>query len=42
MYNATTRKTITITEGTDNYDITNFDYANKILTYDGKDVKIEI
>ena len=42
MYNATTRETKTITAGTDNYDITNFDYANKTLTYDGKDVKIEI
>ena len=41
MYNATTRETKTIVSGTDEYDITNFDYDNKILTYDGKDVKIE-
>ena len=41
MYNATTRQTRTIVSGTDEYDITNFDYNNKILTYDGKDVKIE-
>ena len=42
MYNATTRETKTIITGTDEFDITNFDYANKTLTYDGKDVKIEI
>ncbi len=41
MYNATTRETKTIVSGTDEYDITNFDYDNKILTYDGKDAKIE-
>lgn len=42
MYNATTRKTRTIVTGTDDFNITNFDHVNKILTYDGKDVKIEI
>ena len=42
MYNATTRKTKTIVTGTDDFNITNFDHVNKILTYDGKDVKIEI
>ena len=42
MYNATTRETKTIITGTDEFDITNFDYANKTLTYDGKDIKIEI
>lgn len=41
MYNATTRETKTLVSGTDNYDITNFDNTNKVLTYDGKDVKIE-
>ena len=40
IYNATTRETRVIVTGTDNFDITNFDYANKILTYDGKDIKI--
>ena len=42
MYNATTRKTKTIVTGTDDFNITNFDHVNKILTYDGKDVKIEL
>lgn len=42
MYNATTRKTRTIVTGTDDFNITNFDHVNKILTYDGKDVKIEL
>ena len=42
MYNVTTRETKTIATGTDEFEITNFDYANKILTYDGKDVKIEL
>lgn len=42
MYNATTRKTKTIVTGKDEFNITNFDHVNKILTYDGKDVKIEI
>ena len=42
MYNATTRKTKTIVTGKDEFNITNFDHVNKILTYDEKDVKIEI
>ena len=42
IYNATTRETKTIVSGTDEFDITNFDYTNKILTYDEKDVKIEL
>lgn len=42
IYNATTRGTKKVITGTDNFDITNFDYANKVLTYDGKDIKIEI
>ncbi len=42
MYNATTRKTKIIVTGTDDFNITNFDHVNKILTYDGKDVKIEL
>ena len=29
-------------KGTDDFNITNFDHVNKILTYDGKDVKIEM
>lgn len=42
MYNATTRKIKTIVTGTNDFNITNFDHVNKILTYDGKDVKIEL
>lgn len=42
VYNATTRETKTIVSGTDKFEVTNFDYANKILTYDGKDIKIEL
>lgn len=42
VYNATTRKTKNLLIGNDNFKITNYDYTNKILTYDGKDVKIEI
>lgn len=42
IYNATTRETKTIVSGTDKFEVTNFDYVNKILTYDGKDVKIEL
>ena len=41
IYNATTRKTMVLVEETDEFNITNFDYTNKILTYDGKDIKIE-
>lgn len=41
IYNVTTRKTMVLVEGTDEFNITNFDYTNKILTYDGKDIKIE-
>ena len=41
IFNATTRKTMVLVEGTDEFNITNFDYTNKILTYDGKDIKIE-
>ena len=41
IYNATTRETKTIVSGTDEYDITNFDYTTKTLTYDGKDIKVE-
>lgn len=42
IYNATTRETKTIVSGTDKFEVTNFDYVNKILTYDGKDIKIEL
>lgn len=42
IYNATTRKIKTIVTGTNDFNITNFDHVNKILTYDGKDVKIEL
>lgn len=41
MYNCRTRETKTIVSGSDEYAISNFDYNNKILTYDGKDLKIE-
>lgn len=42
IYNATTKNTKELVTGQEKFNITNFDYVNKILTYDGKDVKIEL
>lgn len=41
-YNATTRQTQTIVTGTDDFNITNFDYNSKILTYDNKNINITL
>ena len=42
IYNLQTRTTKALVEGKDNFDVTNFDYNTKVITYDGKDVKIEL
>lgn len=40
LYNVVTKEEKTIIEGTDNYEITN--YENNTLTYDGKTIKIDL
>ena len=42
VYNATTRTTNILSEDEGNYDVTNFDFDTKVITYDGKEVKIEL